>query len=293
MIDFSISASDRLSASRTTGTTSPFSVEMATPMCCRWYCTMSVPSMAALTLGTPLSARTTAFTNSDMKPSFTPCVSTNSFWHFLRRSMIWLMSASLNVVSIAASCWALTSRLAMVRRIMLMRLRVTSPTSARAATGATGLGALPTLSLLAMCDFGAVVCAFSAAASTSSLRMRPPLPEPVTEPKSIPSSSACTLADGVVRTSVAWPSGLSSAGAGGSTGAGVSAWPSAGSLPVAAGSSLFAGASPASSMDASTPPIGSSSPMLAWVVITPATSVGISCEALSVSISQMMSPALQ
>ena len=44
---------------------------------------------------------------------------------------------------------------------------------------------------------------------------------------------------------------------------------------------------------ASTPPMGSSSPISADVVMMPDTSVGISCEALSVSISQIISPALQ
>src|ERR1041384_6230268 len=73
---------------------------------------MLPPITSALTPGNALHAATHALTKNDMKPSFTPCAFSKLSLYFARSDMISVMSASLNVVSAAASCCACPTRLA-------------------------------------------------------------------------------------------------------------------------------------------------------------------------------------
>ena len=100
--------------------------------------------MRPFTEGTSLSARATAFTKNDMKPSFTPCFLMNSSCTCLRRSITALMSTSLKVVRIAAVCWALTRCVAILRRSIdilrrVVRPSVTGSVETRSAAAAGGV----------------------------------------------------------------------------------------------------------------------------------------------------------
>ncbi len=64
-----------------------------------------------------------ALTKKDMKPSFTPCARSNSSLYRARRSVIFCMFTSLNVVRDAVACCASTSRAAMRLRSVVMCTR--------------------------------------------------------------------------------------------------------------------------------------------------------------------------
>ncbi len=89
------------------------------------------------------------------------------------------MLTSLNVVNIAVEFFASNKRVAMVlrKRVIGTRFCVRSPKSCTATAEATADGAFPFEELAAT------------AASTSSLEIRPPLPEPVTSLADKPFSS--------------------------------------------------------------------------------------------------------
>src|SRR5207245_1315480 len=77
-----------------------------------------------------LSACTQALVKKPMKPSFEPCFFSNTSLYCARIAMMWVMSTSLKVVSIAAVFCASLSRRAMVwrsrlrRRTLLLQLRL-------------------------------------------------------------------------------------------------------------------------------------------------------------------------
>ena len=79
--------------------------------------TISSPSIRAFRAGTVLSAWTAAWRKKLIKPSLTPCCAWNVGWTSVRRAIRLDKSASLKVVKIAAVCWALTSRSAILRRM--------------------------------------------------------------------------------------------------------------------------------------------------------------------------------
>ena len=78
-----------------------------------------------------------------MKPSETPCRVRNSSLYFARMSLTRDMSASLNVVRMAAELWASTSRA--VNRAMPVTCRSTARTLTSAKSG--GFTALPSVPL--------------------------------------------------------------------------------------------------------------------------------------------------
>src|SRR6266513_2816851 len=98
-----------LSASRTTGTTSPRSVPTATPMSQKLFWMKSSSSMRPLTTGTALSASTHALIKNDIKPSLTLFFFVNFSCDFARNSCTALRSHSLKVVRMAAVCCAITN----------------------------------------------------------------------------------------------------------------------------------------------------------------------------------------
>ncbi len=66
-----------------------------------------------------------------MKPRFTPCFSLNLSLYLLRRAMIWLISTSLKVVSMAVVFFASTSRRETVfRRLLIFSLLSSRPNNA-------------------------------------------------------------------------------------------------------------------------------------------------------------------
>src|SRR5688572_12846771 len=98
--------------------------------------------MNALTAGNERRALTEALTKIDMNPRPMPCFFSKLSLYLLRRSMTAVMSHSLNVVSIAAVCWASTRRAAMRWRSGDMRSRRVPREPGCAGGGvATGLGA--------------------------------------------------------------------------------------------------------------------------------------------------------
>ena len=94
-IAFSISANDKESASRITGTTNPVGVPAAMPIWTKFLYTISVPSISELTSGTSRSAWQQATVKKDIKPNFTPCFFKNKSLYSLRRAMTSVMSTSL------------------------------------------------------------------------------------------------------------------------------------------------------------------------------------------------------
>src|SRR6478736_2649179 len=140
---------------------------------------ISAPSIWALIAGMSLSAWTTALVKKDMKPSFTPFFFTKSSWYLARRAITADISTSLNVVSIAASCWAATRREAIVWRSLLILVRVWRP-PVGAGAAAAGAGAAA----------GAAKGGLLTAASMSPLVTRPALPEPATAAGSMPVAAA-------------------------------------------------------------------------------------------------------
>src|ERR1700712_3314786 len=81
------------------------------------------------------SACTQALVKKPMKPSLAPCFFSNTSLYWARIAMMWLMSTSLKVVSIAAVfCTSLR------RRAMVWRSRVIFTRSSRAASSAGGGG---------------------------------------------------------------------------------------------------------------------------------------------------------
>src|SRR4051812_45976166 len=73
--------------------------------------------------GTDLRALTVALIKSDMNPSLIPCSLVNASCISARNFITALMSHSLNVVRIAAVCWAITNCAAILRRNGDIRLR--------------------------------------------------------------------------------------------------------------------------------------------------------------------------
>src|SRR5215213_4425621 len=102
---------------------------------------MSLPSMRAFTSGNDFRASIAAFTNTDMKPIFAPCFFSNFSLYFARRSWMAVMSASLNVVSVAVVFCDSNSRSAIRRRIGDMGCRVIRDPGAGAGGGDVGRGA--------------------------------------------------------------------------------------------------------------------------------------------------------
>ncbi len=166
------------------------------------------------------------------------------------------MSHSLNVVSIAASCWAATRRWAIFWRRGDNLRRVCR-------ADATGLGAAgPAPAAPAAGAEGALATArpASAAASMSPLETRPPLPEPAMVAGSMPVSTASRRTAGDCSCDASRGEGTP---------------------PTAAA----AGATPAadSSIDATTWPIFTSAPASILMEICPAASAAPSAVILSVS----------
>src|SRR5690625_3571487 len=191
-----------------------------------------------------------AFTKNDMKPKRTSCFFSNSGWNSLRRFMTAVMSASLNVVRMAAVCCDSTRREAMVRLSGLMR--TTSSVRAPARTGAASVSAAGS----------------AAVAGTSSFRTRPPGPLPSSAAASTPRSAASFAAAGMT-----WPA------------AGASAASAAAGAAASAGSAGVSATSP-SSMWATASPISALSPSaFSSFTTVPEAGAGISSVALSVSIS--------
>ena len=95
---------------------SPRSVPTATPMSNELFRIMSSPSIFELIAGTAWSESTTALMKKLMKPSLTPYLLRKTSWRSLRSCITALMSHSLNVVRMAAVCWAMTSWAAILRR---------------------------------------------------------------------------------------------------------------------------------------------------------------------------------
>mmetsp|Transcript_26737 Transcript_26737/g.32457 ORF Transcript_26737/g.32457 Transcript_26737/m.32457 type:complete len:252 (-) Transcript_26737:196-951(-) len=104
--------------------------------------------MDPFTAGICWSAYVAALQKADMKPSFAPCFFSKASLYSVRRAMIFVMSISLKVVSIARVFWELFRRSAtrFLRRVMGTRLS-RSPGGVGAAgalgggEGAAGLGA--------------------------------------------------------------------------------------------------------------------------------------------------------
>ena len=107
----------------------------------------------ALTSGNNFNALVTALVKKDIKPKPTPCFSLNSSLYVFRRSITAFISTSLKVVNIAVSFFTATKRSATFRR----------NTDIFLCSEPRGPGPLP------MAVF---------ASKTSSLVMRPSLPEP-------------------------------------------------------------------------------------------------------------------
>jgi hypothetical protein len=128
-----------------------------------------------------------ALVKNDIKPRLTPLRSLKLSLRRLRTSMTALMSISLKVVSIAAVCWASTSRRAIVWRRRDIRTR-----SSRSAAGAAGAG-------VAACAAGRAAGAGggSRCLTTSSFVTRPPGPDPLTCRISTARSEATLRATGV------------------------------------------------------------------------------------------------
>mmetsp|Transcript_5540 Transcript_5540/g.14380 ORF Transcript_5540/g.14380 Transcript_5540/m.14380 type:complete len:311 (+) Transcript_5540:345-1277(+) len=140
---FSTPANVSWSASLNTGTTSPFGEATATDMSTKSLYMMSLPSITPFTAGTCFKASAAALTNTDMKPSFTPCFSWKiSLYCFLNCIML-VMSISLKVVSMAKVFWAPFRRSAMrfLIRVIATRLSLGWPASALGVAGAAGAGA--------------------------------------------------------------------------------------------------------------------------------------------------------
>jgi len=139
----------------------------------------------------------------DMNPSLVPCFSRKASLYLLRSCMTGCMSTSLKVVSKAASCCARTSRVAIVRRIMLIGL-TSSPRFAEPCCKAVEVagGLMVGVSAGVTTGAGAGV-RLETAFATSSLRTRPPGPVPGTSSALILLSSASRRAAGMTRTSPA------------------------------------------------------------------------------------------
>ncbi len=221
-------------------------------------------------------------------PSPTPNSFLNDSLRRSRSAMICVMSASLNVVSIAAVCWASTRRRAMVCRRFVIRTRSSLRSPGRVgAMGLAGVGAIfasrvgsPRWSSAgAAAGAGDGVIAFL----TSCFITRPADPVPWTPPRSTLWSSAMRRAVGVVF-------GCSAGAAvGADAGAGADA---AAFEPLPDCAAAGAGApAPFSSTTASSSPILTSSPSLrAMLVITPRFSALSSRLVFSVSSSTSGSP---
>src|SRR5688572_17834413 len=99
-----------------------------------------------------------AFTKNDAMPRPTPKSFLNDSLRRSRRAMIAVMSASLNVVSIAAVCCASTSRRAMVWRRLVMRTRssVRSPIFVGAILASRGAIAPPLVGAILASRAGAI-----------------------------------------------------------------------------------------------------------------------------------------
>ena len=176
---------------------------------------------------------------------------------------------------------------------MLLRILVTGMSSASSVATGAAAGALPAAVA------GAAAPGF--ALSTSSLRIRPPGPEPWSVARSMPFSAAIFLASGealmrppVAAAGAATAAGASTTGAAGAA-AGASATGSgaAGASGAAAGAELVpAGASsPASPTAAIGSPTATSSPSPQYCLMsTPSSKHSTSIVALSVSTSAIMSP---
>src|SRR3954451_17025982 len=91
----------------------------------------SVPSISALTAGTSFSACTQALVKKPMKPSLLACFFSNTSLYCARIAMMFDMSTSLKVVSMAAVFCASFSR-----RAMVWRSRVIFTRSSRLASSA-------------------------------------------------------------------------------------------------------------------------------------------------------------
>ena len=79
--------------------------------------------MTALTAGCSWSALDAAATKGPINPSLVPCFLTKTSWYFFLSVERFVMSTSLNVVSIAASFWASLSRWAMRLRMRVIATR--------------------------------------------------------------------------------------------------------------------------------------------------------------------------
>src|SRR5882757_6906966 len=136
------------------------------------------------------SACTQALVKKPMKPSLLPCFFSNTSLYCARIAMMWLMSTSLKVVSMAAVfCTSLS------RRAMVWRSRVIFTRSSRAASSA-GDGARTCTAAAGWLIGVGAEAAFSMAASMSPLVTRPSLPEPGTVEASTPLSADSLRTDG-------------------------------------------------------------------------------------------------
>src|ERR1017187_6693233 len=136
--------------------------------------------MYAFTAGHSCNAQHVAFVKKLMKPRFTPCFSLNLSLYCVLNAMIWLISTSLKVVSIAVVFLASTN----LRETVLRRLLIFSFFPSRLNIGWPGV--LPGL---------------LNASSTSCFNILPPVPEGVMDEASIFLSDIMAAATGLVFTS--------------------------------------------------------------------------------------------
>src|SRR4030081_912 len=149
-----------------------------------------------------------------MKPSLLLCFFSNTSLYWVRIAMMWLMSTSLKVVSMAAVFWTALRRRAVVggRRVLCAR-------SARPASSA-GDGARTCTEAAGWLTGVGAEAAFSIAASMSPLVTRPSLPEPGTVAASMPLSVEILRTDGASGASDGAAFGAAAAGAGAAGGGG-------------------------------------------------------------------------
>src|SRR6516164_4502001 len=237
---------------------------------------MSVPSISALTAGISLSACTQASTKKPMKPSFTPCFFSNRSRYCVRSAMMWPMSTSLKVVSIAAVFCAAFKRRAMVWRSRVMRTR-----SSRAASSGGAGARICTAAAVAATGVGAAA-ARSIAASMSPLVTRPSLPEPATLAASMPDSEASLRTEGASGASEDFA--VAGAGFGAAAGADCGGGEVGGDALGVAAAAAFALPPAPSLIWPRTAPTATVSPSLAAMsASTPAAGAGTSIVTLSVS----------
>src|SRR5215472_15051815 len=243
---------------------------------------ISAPSISAFTVGISLSACTQARTKKPMKPSFTPCFFSNKSRYCVRSAMMWPMSTSLKVVSMAAVFCASLRRRAMVWRSRVMRTR-----SSRAASSGGAGARICSAAAVAATGVGAAAPR-SIAVSMSPLVTRPSLPEPARAAASIPDSAASLRTEGASGASGDFA--ITGAGFGAAAGADCGGGGDADgdapgvTLGVARGAD-FAAPPPAPSLIwPSTAPTATVSPSLAAMsASTPAAGAGTSIVTLSVS----------